>query len=140
MVASSKLLVWGAAGIARGLGVSDLVIGLTVVAVGTSLPELAASIASLRKNKPDLAIGNVIGSNLFNSLAVVGIPALLGGFGFDAAARNRDLPVLAGMTLALLLMARYPRPAPIFLARRKGAALFAVFVIYQLYLYYEAAS
>ena len=69
LVGSSKLLVWGATNIAHAFGVSELIIGLTIVALGTSLPELAASLASLKKKQPDLAIGNVIGSNLFNSLA-----------------------------------------------------------------------
>ena len=140
LVTSSKLLVWGATGIARELGVSDLVIGLTIVAVGTSLPELAASIASLRKGNPDLAVGNVIGSNLFNSLAVIGIPALVVDFGFDAEVLTRDLPVVAGLTLTLLLMSTFPGRRARVLARRKGTLLFAAFVIYQLYLYYGAAS
>ena len=140
LVTSSKLLVWGATGIARELGVSDLVIGLTIVAVGTSLPELAASIASLRKGNPDLAVGNVIGSNLFNSLAVIGIPALVADFGFDAEVLSRDLPVVVGLTLTLLLMSTFPGRRARVLARRKGTMLFAAFVIYQLYLYHDAAS
>jgi cation:H+ antiporter len=139
LVGSSKLLVWGASGIATALGVSQLVIGLTIVALGTSLPELAASIASLKKGKPDLAIGNVIGSNLFNSLAVVGLPALLTSFSIDPAARTRDLSVVIALTLLLLLMSRFPGAEPRFLTRMKGIFLFAAFVIYQLYLYYGAA-
>jgi len=137
LVGSSKLLVWGATGIALALGVSELIIGLTVVALGTSLPELAASIASLRKGKPDLAIGNVIGSNLFNSLAVIGLPALLTNFSIDDAARYRDLPVVIGLTLMLILMSRFPAAVPRHLTRSKGVVLLAAFVIYQLYLYYE---
>jgi cation:H+ antiporter len=137
LVGGSKLLVWGASGFARSLGVSDLIIGLTIVAVGTSLPELAASIASLKKGKPDLAIGNVIGSNLFNSLAVVGLPALFTSFSIEAAARSRDLPIVIGMTLLLVLMSRFPGAVPRFLTRAKGIFLIMVFVIYQLYLYYE---
>jgi len=138
LVGSSKLLVWGATGVAVALGVSELIIGLTVVALGTSLPELAASIASLRKGNPDLAIGNVIGSNLFNSLAVIGLPALLTTFSIDAAARSRDLSVVIGMTLMLILMSRFPAAVPRYLTRSKGVVLLAAFVIYQLYLYYEA--
>ena len=136
LVGSSKLLVWGASGIAVALGVSELIIGLTVVALGTSLPELAASIASLKKGKPDLAIGNVIGSNLFNSLAVVGLPALLTSFSIDPSARTRDVPVVIALTLLLLLMSRFPGAEPRHLTRIKGVFLFAAFVIYQLYLYY----
>ncbi len=139
LVGSSNLLVWGASGIATALGVSELVIGLTIVALGTSLPELAASIASLKKGKPDLAIGNVIGSNLFNSLAVVGLPAVLTSFSIDPAARSRDLPVVIALTLLLLLMSRFPGAEPRHLTRIKGIFLLAAFVIYQLYLYYEVA-
>jgi len=136
LVGSSKLLVWGASGIAVALGVSELIIGLTVVALGTSLPELAASIASLKKGKPDLAIGNVIGSNLFNSLAVVGLPALMTSFSIDPSARTRDVSVVIALTLLLLLMSRFPGAEPRHLTRIKGVFLFAAFVIYQLYLYY----
>ena len=77
LMASSKALVWGATGIATAFGVSDLVIGLTIVAIGTSLPELAASVASALKGHHDIAIGNVIGSNIFNLLAVMPIPGIL---------------------------------------------------------------
>jgi cation:H+ antiporter len=138
LVGSSKLLVWGASGIASSLGVSDLVIGLTIVALGTSLPELAASIASLKKGTPDLAIGNVIGSNLFNSLAVIGLPALLTSFTIDASARSRDLVVVVAMTLLLVLLSRFPGASPRRLTRTKGIVLLTCFVIYQLYLYYGA--
>jgi len=136
LVGSSKLLVWGASGIASSLGVSDLVIGLTIVALGTSLPELAASITSLKKGTPDLAIGNVIGSNLFNSLAVIGLPALLTDFSIDESARSRDLVVVVALTLLLLLLSRFPGAMPRRITRIKGILLFACFVIYQLYLYY----
>ncbi|MDH3220567.1 MAG: calcium/sodium antiporter [Gammaproteobacteria bacterium] len=140
LVGSSKLLVWGASQFALELGVSELIIGLTIVALGTSLPELAASIASLKKGKPDLAIGNVIGSNLFNSLAVIGLPAMFTGFSVDASARARDLPVVVGLTLLMVLMSRFPDPGSRRLTRPKGIALLSVFVIYQLYLYYEVAA
>ena len=139
LVGSSKLLVWGASGIATALGVSELIVGLTVVALGTSLPELAASIASLKKGNPDLAVGNVIGSNLFNSLAVIGLPALFTTFSVDPSARSRDLVVVIGLTLVLLLMSRFPGALPRLLTRAKGIFLFISFVIYQLYLYYEVA-
>ena len=140
LVGSSKLLVWGASNIAQTLGVSELVIGLTIIALGTSLPELAASIASLKKGTPDLAIGNVIGSNLFNSLAVIGLPALFTTFSVEHAARSRDLPIVIGLTLVLLLMSRFPTAVPRHLTRIKGIFLFAAFVIYQLYLYYQFAA
>lgn len=104
LVASSRALVWGACNIARSLGVSDLLIGLTIVAVGTSLPELASSIAAARKGEDDLAFGNIVGSNLFNTLAVVGIAATISPMhAFDANVLARDLPVMAVLTVLLLL-------------------------------------
>ena len=104
LVASSRALVWGAVEIARALGVSDLLIGLTIVAVGTSLPELASSIAAARKGENDLAFGNIIGSNLFNTLLVVGIAATIAPMNsFEQSVFNRDMPVMALLTVLLLL-------------------------------------
>jgi len=140
LVGSSRLLVWGCSNIATAFGISDLVIGLTIVALGTSLPELAASIASLKKSIPDMVIGNIIGSNLFNSLAVVGIPPLIGGFAFDAVVVSRDIPVMVVMTLMLFAMSSLPRAGVIHLSRANGFLLTASFIAYQLYLYYETAS
>ena len=135
LVGSSKLLVWGATDIAIALGVSQLIIGLTVIALGTSLPELAASIASLKKGVPDMAIGNVIGSNLFNSLAVIGLPALMTNFSIDPNAVSRDLPVVGGLTILLLCYSRFPASPTQSLSRLKGISLLACFVTYQAYLY-----
>jgi cation:H+ antiporter len=135
LVGSSKLLVWGATEVAHAFGISELIIGLTIVALGTSLPELAASIASIKKGEPDLAIGNVVGSNLFNSLAVVGIPATITSFSIDRLAVTRDLPVVIGITLLFFALSRFPTASP-GLSRLKGFWLLAGFVIYQLYLYY----
>ncbi|MDJ0779643.1 MAG: calcium/sodium antiporter [Gammaproteobacteria bacterium] len=140
LIGSSRLLVWGASNIASTFGVSELVIGLTIVALGTSLPELAASIASLKQNVPDVAIGNVIGSNLFNSLAVIGLPALITEFSIDQSARARDLSLVIALTLGLVLMARFPSARPRFLGRLRGIVLFGAFVIYQLSLYHEIAA
>ncbi len=140
LVASSRLLVWGASSIATTFGVSDLVIGLTIVALGTSLPELAASISSLKKGEPDLAIGNVVGSNLFNSLAVVGTPALFSAFVFEESALYRDIPVVIALTLGLFLMSRFPLSEDRRLSRKHGVVLLGSFVFYQLYLYYGAAT
>ena len=103
LMASSKALVWGATGIATAFGVSDLVIGLTIVAIGTSLPELAASVASALKGHHDIAIGNVIGSNIFNLLAVMPIPGILAVTAVEPMALYRDYIVMAGATFALLL-------------------------------------
>lgn len=108
LMAGAELLVRAAVSIALDLGVSELVIGLTIVAVGTSLPELAATLASLIKREADIAIGNIIGSNMFNMWAVLGIPALIrpGGFGADLVVR--DFPVMLTLTtvMGLLLFTR----------------------------------
>ncbi|MAR01800.1 MAG: calcium/sodium antiporter [Oceanospirillaceae bacterium] len=104
LMVSSKLLVWGATGIAQTLGVSDLVIGLTIVAIGTSLPELAASVASALKGHHDIAIGNVIGSNLFNLLIVMPVPGLITITAVEPDAFNRDYMVMMGLTTALILL------------------------------------
>ena len=105
LIASSRLLVWGAVNIAQALGVSDLLIGLTIVAVGTSLPELASSIAAARKGENDLAVGNVIGSNLFNTLVVVGIAAVIAPINaMEPAVLSRDLPIMSALTLWLFFI------------------------------------
>ncbi len=137
LVASSRLLVWGAVGIAEAYGVSDLVIGLTIVALGTSLPELAASIASAMKNEPDIAIGNVIGSNMFNLLAVLGLPGIIHPTALDAAALSRDMPVMVGLTIALLVMAWGFRGEGR-ITRFEGAVLLACYLGYQSLLYFTA--
>ena len=104
LVLSSRCLVWGAVSIAQALGVSDLLIGLTIVAVGTSLPELASSIAAARKGENDLAFGNIVGSNLFNTLTVVGIASTISPMRtVDPLVFSRDLPVVAVLTVLLLL-------------------------------------
>ena len=104
LVASSRALVWGAIELAQALGVSDLVIGLTVVAIGTSLPELASSVAAARKGADDLAVGNVIGSNLFNTLAVVGLAGAIRAMpDADPDIAARDIPTAFALTAALIL-------------------------------------
>lgn len=103
LVASSRLLVWGAVEIALALGVSDLIVGLTVVAIGTSLPELASSIAATRKGEHDIALGNIIGSNLFNTLAVIGLAGVIHPLAVDKALFYRDLPVMGALTVFLLI-------------------------------------
>ena len=109
LVGSSRLLVWGATELARAVGVSDLMIGLTVVAVGTSLPELASSIAAARKGEDDLAVGNVIGSNLFNTLAVVGLAGAIRPMdAIDPAVHGRDVPWAFLLTGTLLFLLPFP--------------------------------
>lgn len=105
LIISSRLLVWGAVSIAHYFGVSDLLIGLTIVAIGTSLPELASSIAAVRKGENDIALGNILGSNLFNTLAVVGIAGLISPMKADPEILYRDLPIMAFLTLILIPMA-----------------------------------
>lgn len=130
LVLSSRLLVWGAVEIATSLGVSDLVIGLTVVAIGTSLPELAASIAAVRKGKHDMALGNVLGSNLFNTLAVVGIAGAIAPMKVDAVVLTRDWPVMAGLTAVLFLMGWGFRGRQGRIGRLSGLVLLLAYVAY----------
>lgn len=104
LLVSSRLLVWASVNIAHHLGISDLVIGLTIVALGTSLPELAASIASVLKDEHDLAVGNVIGSNMYNLLAVYSIPGLIAPGALAESVVSRDFPVMLVFTVALFFM------------------------------------
>jgi len=104
LIVSSRFLVWGAVKIAVSLGVSDLIIGLTIVAVGTSLPELASSIIAARKGEHDIALGNVLGSNLFNTLAVVGIAGLIRPMDIVPDIMTRDIPIMAFFTLSLFII------------------------------------
>ena len=102
LVASSHILVWGAVGLARSFGVSELLIGLTVIAAGTSLPELASAIASARRGQNELTLGNIIGSNFFNSLAVVGTSGAISPFrDVSPLVFTRDLPVMVLLTLSI---------------------------------------
>ncbi len=105
LVASSNLLVWGAKSVAVQLGVSQLIIGLTLVAIGTSLPELAASVACALKGQVDIALGNVVGSNIFNLAAVMSIPGLVAGGGVQLGSEifTRDYAFMAGITLLLIV-------------------------------------
>ena len=138
LLIGSRILVWGAVNIATTLGVSDLVIGLTIIAIGTSLPELAAGLSSALKGEHDIAIGNVIGSNMFNLLAVLPIPALVKPGSFDPNALSRDLPVMVGLTLAFFVF-RFGFKAPGKINRWEGLALLAIFLGYQTVLYLDAA-
>lgn len=103
LIISSRILVWGTVEVAILLGISDLMIGLTIVAVGTSLPELASSLFAARKGEHDIALGNIIGSNLFNTLAVVGIAGLIQPLSAGPEVFNRDMLVMAALTLSLFV-------------------------------------
>jgi len=138
LLVSSRMLVWGAVNIAQALGVSDTVIGLTIVALGTSLPELAASIMSVLKKEHDLAIGNVVGSNMFNLLAVLSMPGLIRPGAFSPDLLSRDFPVMIGLTLLLFVMA-YGFRGPGHIKRYEGAALLAVYIGYMTLLFLETS-
>ena len=133
LIVSSRILVWGAVDLATMFGISDLVIGLTIVAVGTSLPELASSIIAARKGEHDLALGNILGSNLFNTLAVVGIAGLIAPMSVAPEVLARDFPVMAALTLVLFVMC-YGFRGPGRINRFEGSALLLAFVAYTVYL------
>jgi cation:H+ antiporter len=130
LLVGSRAVVWGAVGIAGSLGLSELVIGLTIVAVGTSLPELASSVAAARRGEDEIAVGNVIGSNLFNTAAVVGIAGLIQPIPLQAEALLRDYPVMLALTVLLLLVgfARGGKPGRI--TRAEGVLLLLLYTGY----------
>lgn len=133
LIVSSRVLVWGAVDLASAFGVSDLIIGLTIVAVGTSLPELASSVIAARKGEHDLALGNILGSNLFNTLAVVGIAGLISPMAVAPEVLSRDLVVMAALTLSLFALG-YGFRGPGRINRIEGGLLLACFVGYTAYL------
>ena len=138
LILSSRLLVDEAVNIAQWFGVEEYIIGLTIVAIGTSLPELASSVVAARKNEHEIALGNIIGSNLFNSLAVVGLAIAIAPSEVAETLLTRDLPVMIGLTLLLFLMAfGFGRQASI--GRAKGALLLAIYVGYTVWLATTAA-
>ncbi|GMQ75646.1 MAG: calcium/sodium antiporter [Gammaproteobacteria bacterium] len=138
LLMGAQAIVWGAVGIARSLGVSDLLIGLTVLAIGTSLPELAASVTSVLKNEPDIAVGNVIGSNMFNLLPVLAIPGLIAPTAVPPEALQRDFPVMLTLSVALVVMAWGFRGIGR-IARWEGVVLVLAFIGYQGLLYVSAS-
>lgn len=134
LIVSSRILVWGAVEIAHGFGVSDLIIGLTIVAVGTSLPELASSLTATRKGEHDIALGNVMGSNLFNTLAVVGIAGAIQPMTVGLEVFNRDILVMAVLTLSLFVIGYGFRGRPGRINRIEGGVLLTCYVGYTAYL------
>jgi cation:H+ antiporter len=132
---SANYLVDAAVNIAQAFGISDLVIGLTIIAIGTSLPELAASIASIIKKEDDLAIGNIIGSNVFNLLAVLALPGIIAPGAIDAAAAERDMPIMLGVTLLLFVICFSRRLGYFRITRLKGLLLLSCFLGYQYLLF-----
>lgn len=141
LLVSSNMLVYGASNIASTFGVSDLVIGLTIVAIGTSLPELAATISSARKGETDLAVGNIVGSNLFNTLAVLPIPALIQPLDVPAGVLERDIWVMLAATVVLLVFCFGIRKKSRYkITRFKGVLLLAAFFAYQGLLYFQTVQ
>ena len=131
---SAHFLVNSAVEIARYMGISDLVIGLTIIAFGTSLPELAASVAGVLKGEDDLALGNIIGSNIFNLLAVLGMPGLIAPGILDPDVYNRDMHVMLGLTLLLFLFS-FDLIGKRTISRTNGFILLACFIGYQFWLF-----
>lgn len=134
LLAGSRVLVWGAIEIARALGVSELIVGLTLVALGTSLPELAASVAAARRGEPDIAVGNVVGSNMFNLLGVLALPGIIAPGEVDRVVIVRDFPIMVGATLLLLLMAVNEKS---YIGRKRGLTLILVFIAYFVMLFWN---
>lgn len=137
LIFSADMVVNSAVIIAKAFGMSDLVIGLTIIAVGTSLPELAASVAGVLKGEDDLAVGNIIGSNIFNILAVMGIPALVAPSELHPLAMQRDFYIMLALSFLLLIFALGKRRI---INRFEGAAFLLCFITYQAYLFYNVAA
>ncbi len=139
LLISSRMVVWGAAQIALQFGLTDLVVGLTVVALGTSLPELATSVAAVLKREHDIAVGNIVGSNMFNLLGVLGIPGLIHPYSFPAETLSRDYTVMFGLALALFALS-FGFGGPGRITRIEGGALFLAYCGYLALLYFSATG
>lgn len=134
LLVSSRVVVWGALGLAEHFGLDDTVVGLSIVAIGTSLPELAASVVGATKGEHEIAVGNVLGSNMFNLLVVLGLPGIIAPAAIHEAVLTRDYPVMVGVTLALIALAMLRRGPPR-LERVPGALLVVGFCAYMALLY-----
>lgn len=134
LIVSSRLLVWGAVTVAQALGVSDLIIGLTIVAIGTSLPELASALAAVKKNEHDLILGNILGSGIFNTLAVVGLAAAIEPLQVDPEVLYRDWTLMMALTVGLLLMGFGMTGWRRTISRFDGSVLLLAYVAYTGYL------
>jgi cation:H+ antiporter len=134
LIVSSRILVWGAVKMAHIWGVSDMVIGLTIVALGTSLPELASSIIAALKGEHDIALGNILGSNLFNTLAVVGIAGIIQPFNVGTETLWRDMPVMGGLTVSLFVICYGFKGRQGRINRVEGTVLLMVYIAYTMYL------
>ena len=147
LIGSSHILVWGAVDFAKFVGVSDLVIGLTIVAAGTSLPELASAVASARRGEHEFVLGNIIGSNLFNTLAVVGlstaisplVPGANGEPAFSSYIMSRDLPLMTALSLSIMFFGmnwKHPK-WPGAVQRKEAIAWLLTFAAYMVLMFYQ---
>ena len=134
LILSSRAIVWGAVELATFWGLSELIIGLTVVAVGTSLPELVASLSAARKGEHDMALGNIIGSNIFNTLGVVGLAALIAPISADPIILSRDVLVMGLLTLLLVVLCVFAYIKKRSFGRTSGAILLLFFIGYSILL------
>ncbi|MBO6554893.1 MAG: calcium/sodium antiporter [Pseudomonadales bacterium] len=135
LLLSSELLVWAVKNIATSLGVGELLIGLTVIAVGTSLPELVVSVTSAFKDQTDMAIGNIVGSNIFNILAVLSIPCVISPTAIQYELLWRDYILMLGLTMMLVCFAYIGSGS---LNRIKGMIMVSIWVSYLALLYFTA--
>jgi cation:H+ antiporter len=141
LIASSRILVWGAVEIAEFCGVSHLIIGLTIIAIGTSLPELATTITAARKQEFDLAVGNIIGSNIFNLLGVMALPGLIKPDSFDIEVLTRDYPVMIALTVALIIFSiAWRKDKSCVVGRFEGGILLAGYIAYMLWLFKDMSA
>lgn len=134
LILSSRLIVWGAVELAKLWGLPDLIIGLTIVAIGTSLPELVSSIIAARRGEFEMALGNVLGSNLFNTLAVVGLAAIIAPMQVSAEIISRDVVVMCAITTALFLLCLNALRTNGKIGRLAGAFLVLCFIGYSSWL------
>ncbi len=139
LMASSKAIVYGAVELATLLGLSELIIGLTIVAVGTSLPELVASVVAARRGESDMALGNIVGSNLFNTLGVVGLATIISPMSVNPALLNRDMAMVALMTIMLFVLSILALKKGS-MHRKSGTLLLFTFVVYTVWLIKTAGA
>ncbi len=137
LLGSSRMLVWGSVNVAQWFGISDLIIGLTIIAIGTSLPELAASVMSALKGEHDIAVGNILGSNMFNLLAVLGMPGLIMPSATPPELLSRDFPAMIGLSIALFAMG-YGFLKPGHITRAEGGLLLTGYFVYMGLLYHAS--
>ena len=134
LVASSRAIVWGAVELATLWGLSELIIGLTIVAVGTSLPELVSSLSAARKGEHDMALGNIIGSNIFNTLAVVGLATVIAPIAADPVILSRDVMAMGLLTILLVTLCAFAFKTKRQFGRTSGATLVLFFMGYTAWL------